>query len=269
MVDSLVFECGICVRQYDEICIPLSLPCGHVFCKSCMLTYCRDSTTVCPADKSYFEVSVSQLPVCQPLIQPRTRSKLLECVRHPKRRVKYCCKLHSAYLCSECILNHLGSGHEVVACRPSVTGIRQQIKALIDQSEQVAAVEVQTNSRLAQLDFRIRSHYERELTKLNSCFENSIRGLQSQKTLNISSLHRHEETGKVGLQMNRHSINALMSKCHALVSDIDRLNQSLTTVNPDHFFKTLDARRSELGSIRRALHSKAGHGELFVFDGKR
>jgi phosphoenolpyruvate carboxylase len=128
---------------------------------------------------------------------------------------------------------------------------------------------VQTNSRLAQLDFKLRSHYERELSKLNSCFENSIRGLQSQKALNVSSLHRHEETSKVALQMNRHAINALMSKCHALVNDIDRMNQSLATVNPDHFFKTLDARRSELSSIRKTLHSKAAQGELFGFEGKR
>jgi hypothetical protein len=80
-------------------------------------------------------------------------------------------------------------------------------------------------------------------------------------------LHKHEEASKVALQMNRHAINALMSKCHTLVSEIDRMNQNLNTVNPDQFFKALDSKRSELGSLRKTLSSKATHGELFVFQG--
>lgn len=267
MVDSSVFECGICIRHYDDVCVPLSLPCGHVFCKSCMLTFCRDSTTVCPADKSSFEVPVSQLPVCQPLLQPRSRPKFLECIRHPKRRVKYCCKPHTAYLCSECILNHLGPGHEVIACRPSTTAIRQQIKLLTDQAEQIVNTEVQTSGRLAQIDTRLKSHYEREVSKLSSCFENPIRSLQSDKQTHIATLHKHEEASKVSLQMNRHSINALMAKCHAIVSDVERLNQNLNSVNPDQFFKALDAKRNELSCLRKTLSSKATHGELFVFQG--
>mmetsp|Transcript_2070 Transcript_2070/g.4765 ORF Transcript_2070/g.4765 Transcript_2070/m.4765 type:complete len:288 (-) Transcript_2070:3989-4852(-) len=269
MANTSVFECSICVRPYDELCVPLSLPCGHVYCKACMVKFCIESTySGCPTCKVPFDIPISQLPVCQPLLQPRGRAKLLECVRHPKRRVKYCCKPHSAYLCSECILNHLGSGHEVIACRPSATAIRQQIKQLAEQADHITKTEVQTSGRLGQIEGRVKAHYERELNKVNSCFDNTIRCLNSQRKTHLDTLKKHEEASKVALTVNRHSINSLMSKCHTIVSEIERLNQNLNTVNPDMFFKALEAKRSELSHLRKTLNCKAAHGELHTFQGE-
>ncbi len=55
------------------------------------------------------------------------------CTQHPKKKVKFFCKEHTVFVCSECLLtNHIG--HEVVAAKPLILG--EAVNLVVSQTGQ-------------------------------------------------------------------------------------------------------------------------------------
>lgn len=230
-------------------------------------TYCRESPTVYPAKNTPHTVHSRNPPVCQLPTQSPGRSKFYECVRHPKRRVKFFCKSHSAYLCSDCIIIHLGLGHDVVAYRPSAADAQQQIRQLTDQTDLILDGVGQTVTRLTQLGARLQENYDRELNMLHNRFDNATVSLQAQKAGYIATLQKHEQASKVAIQMNRHTATTLMARCQAIVDDTELLSKKLSSVSPDQIFTAITAKRSELASLKRTLLKQQKYGDLYAFQG--
>ena len=64
MAEISVFECGICSQRYNAAeRLPLSLPCGHVYCKPCMKSMSIGESFKCPADNQVQKAGVERLPV--------------------------------------------------------------------------------------------------------------------------------------------------------------------------------------------------------------
>ena len=89
MVDSSVFECGLCTFAYDEGSHrPLSLPCGHVFCQDCIAKHYKGEGVICPIDKIKHNTSPFSLPCCYTILTNLPKSKKKKqvcCSSHPKK----------------------------------------------------------------------------------------------------------------------------------------------------------------------------------------
>ena len=114
-----VFECSICFNYYDnEEHKPLSLPCGHVYCMECLQKMFSQGSNFCPADKIQHCVKVSDLPCCFAILSNLPKSSKPQCAfrckRHPTKKIKFMCELHQVFLCANCVLDHTGTGHNVV-----------------------------------------------------------------------------------------------------------------------------------------------------------
>jgi hypothetical protein len=74
----------------------------------------------CTEDKTAHKVSVSELPYCYAILsnlpeQAKTTHPLaFHCSRHPKKKTKFLCLVHKEYLCTNCVLEHTGVGHQIV-----------------------------------------------------------------------------------------------------------------------------------------------------------
>ena len=127
-----VFECSVCSMLYDEFTHkPLSLPCGHVFCQDC-LSKQQKEFIICPVDKFCFNIQPYSLPCCYAILAnlPKYSQKDSCCVRHPKKKVKFMCKMHDKFLCTECVIDHTGAGHNIVAFSVNTAVVKSELKEL-------------------------------------------------------------------------------------------------------------------------------------------
>ncbi len=119
-MQNTVFECSICFNCYDAAeHLPLSLPCGHVFCLLCLQNMFNKGNAFCPADKIPYSSRVSELPCCHAILSnlPKshpTAKTACRCRRHPSKKIKFMCEPHKTFLCSRCVLEHTGAGHSIL-----------------------------------------------------------------------------------------------------------------------------------------------------------
>jgi hypothetical protein len=134
MADLSVFECRICFNHYNEHTNkPLSLPCGHVYCETCMSKLITsEGGVVCPADKVFHRVTLKSLPCCYAILMnlPKETSMELCCAKHKKKKVKFYCKTHDQFLCSDCVIEHTGSGHSVTTHAPTSSAVKAELEDL-------------------------------------------------------------------------------------------------------------------------------------------
>lgn len=128
-------ECGVCLQNFDQDQRqPLTLPCQHPFCHSCLRNILKSQQIVCPFCKASHKVQDGDLTVF-----PKDRSKLdmldfLSQASQPKPERCTNCDEHTAEtrcescqdsLCTECTSAHrrtkLTSGHVLVSVHQQAT----------------------------------------------------------------------------------------------------------------------------------------------------
>lgn len=132
-----ILSCPICFNTYDtDERVPLCLRCGHTVCGTCAEALIgRSSNKKCPFDKTglfYLDVrdlskNYSLLDLLETTKQGKSNVAPDErlCERHPRKKVKFFCQTHSAFVCSTCLTEeHMG--HDVVPARPLI------LKAFLD-----------------------------------------------------------------------------------------------------------------------------------------
>lgn len=188
-----VFDCGICLVAYDELVHkPLSLPCGHVFCQDCLMKQGKD-TVVCPFDKLKFDLQGFSLPCCYAILGnlPKFSQKDSCCIRHPKKKVKFLCKSHDKFLCTDCVIEHTGNGHNIIAFTVNTHVVKTELKEL----ELICEVTIKENEDswkdLENKHKAIKDFYHNQINKINYSYENALKVLALRKREQISLVSKH------------------------------------------------------------------------------
>jgi hypothetical protein len=124
-----VLTCNICFERYDEDArVPLILKCGHTVCKECAKQLaCEFLDKKCPFDKTYLDYrnvdtlkkNFSVLDLLEAAQKKKRNSEDRKCDLHPTKKIKFYCRTHSTFVCSDClVLSHIG--HEVEIARPLI-----------------------------------------------------------------------------------------------------------------------------------------------------
>ena len=202
-----VFECKLCLFIFDELSHkPLSLPCGHVLCQDCLSKQGKDFL-ICPIDKFCFDVSLGSLPCCYAILAnlPKLAQKDSCCIRHPKKKVKFVCKSHDKFLCTECIIDHTGSGHNISAFTVNTAVVKSELKEL----ENICETTIKENENIwKDAETRqktVKDFYHTQINKINAAYENSLKTLLQRKKEIIGlfskyladqckSIEKHKET---------------------------------------------------------------------------
>ena len=204
MADISVFECGICFHRYNETDrLPLSLPCGHVFCKSCIKSLSFQACQ-CPIDKHKFPASLETLPCCFAIFTSLPKSNLgVSCSRHLKKKVKFMCKIHSKYLCTECVLEHTGPGHEIVAFSPNLEEMNRELQSLVEISQELISEVKENLKSQQQQDKRISNFYDSQILKVGNSYDAVIRNLGNKKRELIESFKKSMKEQIMTLELQR------------------------------------------------------------------
>ena len=158
--------CQICMNKFDHgDRLPLCLKCGHTICKDCAKSLLKYRKIKCPFDNSVCEYATidqvgknfTLLDMIEAEKNKKMQSDERPCTLHPKKKVKFYCKEHSEFVCSQCLLDqHLG--HSVVPAKPlimaQVVAINTQSakETLIDLRDQLTkhATDMETDCAKAQ-----------------------------------------------------------------------------------------------------------------------
>lgn len=121
MEDALT--CGICSEEYQAgTREPVTLHCGHTFCRHCLLTLEKPGGLPCPAcRKLHAAATVSCLPPSYTILAVldtySTTTQVKECVNH-KEPLGYWCRECERLACGLCIFeSHKDDNHTIISSR--------------------------------------------------------------------------------------------------------------------------------------------------------
>lgn len=223
-----IFECGSCALPYDDSAHkPLSLPCGHVFCYDCLSKQMKQLT--CPIDKTKFDISCSSLPCCYAILAniPKKSQKEGCCLRHPKKKVKFMCKSHDKFLCTNCVIDHTGAGHNIIAFTVNPAVIKSDIKSLESICESALTT---CEEKRKEIDCKSRSakeFFQSQVEKINISYETCLKTLQAKKKEMISNLNKSISEQMKLLDKSKDSISKIMESSYKVLNKIKSLNNSL------------------------------------------
>lgn len=106
------------------------------------------------------------------------------------------CKVHQVYLCSDCVLTHTGSGHEVVAAKVTHADARKELQILHDSTNKAY---VGLNRQMKTQQFKERNidqFYEAQISLANSAFEQAVQKLNLKKKQIIETLNKNMRDNK-------------------------------------------------------------------------
>lgn len=268
MAEISVFECGICFQRYNENDrLPLSLPCGHVFCKSCMKNMIITGSS-CPIDKTKFPSTIESLPCCYAIFANLPRSNLgVSCSRHQKKKVKFMCKIHSKYLCTECVLEHTGPGHEIAAFTPNLDEMNKELQSLVEISQELIAEVKENLKSQQQQDKKIANFYDSQILKVSTSYDTVIRNLSNKKRELIESLKKSMKEQIMALEFQRLKNNKKLESAVNWATELKQVTNSLADISYEEFSAFLTLKKSELRTLTESRTMSDVSIKYNVFNG--
>lgn len=248
--ETSIFKCSLCLAIFNNtIRTPQSLPCGHVFCKACITDYSKTHLT-CPLDQTSHP-AVDKLPSCINILNnlPKPQYKISFCSIHTKRHIKYRCKIHNVFICSECVIQHAGSGHDLQAFKISPEKIREEIKKL---SESTLTLFYDSETALKEydiLDRRILRFYDNQISKVTASFDAAIKSLQIKKSELIDELSKVLREQLANLEEKKLSVIASLERSKEWSLKIQSLSNEIMEITYDEYYKHISEISKQLNLV--------------------
>ncbi len=154
--------------------------------------------TSCPADKIQHKISVDTLPCCYAILSniPAQRKTPVPsafcCKRHPKKKIKFVCEVHKEYLCTNCVLEHTGTGHKTVAFKADCMrylwethtideAMKTKVSGLMQRTQQTMRAISKENEELERSRSKIADHYALQQDNLSKAYETAIKTLMDKR----------------------------------------------------------------------------------------
>ncbi|CAG9312998.1 TRIM65 [Blepharisma stoltei] len=265
MSEPSIFECSICLTPFNSSNrAPMSLPCGHVFCKLCISQY-SCTFSACPNDQTPHP-PLDKLPLCLNILHnlPKPLIKVTCCTAHPRRQIKYKCRVHNTCLCSECVLLHAGPGHELLLFKVNTEKLREDIKELADTTDSVAKDAEKALQEYVVMSKKLSSFYENQISRVNSAFEVAIRQIVSRQKELVEGLRKHLRDQQNALDMKKNKCSMSLEKAKGWSTKLHNLSKDLGDMTYDEFSKYISETYSELSTISPTKNQE--DLKLYVFN---
>lgn len=269
MAEGSVFECGICLTYYDEMFkLPISLPCGHVFCKECLMRLTYGYSVCCPIDKS-MHVSPEKLPCCYAILinLKSIQNKVKLCKRHIKKKVKFICKVHHAYLCSECVLDHMGNGHELSRFDINIDSMKKELQSLFEVTSDILN-EFKKSLNLSMIFYqKLSNFYESQVQKINTVFENAMKYLQEKRKEHLDNLKESTLEQKSYLDNSLLKNNQRLNSGLSVLKEIKSFSEDIPYKHFEDYARFISVKKNTLRLLYEWNYKEVRSVKLHVFKG--
>ena len=174
-----VFKCPTCGSFFTSSTrLPLTLPCGHVICKSCLFS----SPPQCPLDHSPY--SRDHLQKCQAILDYLpSLDKDFVCKKHGTKRIKYMCEYDNEFFCSLCLELHSKTPHKSHLFVPNKEKMFDEIEFISKRVTDKQRELNEENQRLNECKNKLSEYTREEIKKLNDEIDKMISSLNEMKIL--------------------------------------------------------------------------------------
>lgn len=212
---------------------------------------------MCPIDKAVHSISVDRLPCCYAILSnlphSPSRSKEVCCPKHPKKKIKFQCRVHTVYLCSNCIIDHTGAGHDVVAFSITYAEMRREAETLVAAVQKLCAEAREAAQAKALRERRMSAFYQSQIQKVANTFDAAIRKLTCKKSEFIDTLTRHQRDQQKTLDQHKAKLTKALDSALKLTDELRTLSEHLEDKSYDEFYRILSVKKQEaklLGDFR-------------------
>jgi hypothetical protein len=178
------------------------------------------------------------------------------------------CKIHSKYLCTECVLEHTGPGHEIVAFSPNLEEMNKELQSLVEISQELIAEVKENLKSQQQQDKRIGNFYDSQVLKVSTSFDTMIRNLGNKKRELIESLKKAMKEQLMALEMQRLRNNKKLESAVNWANELKQVTNSLAEISYEEFSAFLALKKSELRSLTESRSLGDVSIKYYVYNGK-
>lgn len=224
--------------------------------------------TICPIDNTPHAGS-SRLPCCYAILYnlPKSLPKIVCCLEHMNKRIKYKCNSHEKYLCSECILDHSGSGHEIGLFAVNLKQIEKDLRELASVSECVVS---DAKGALLECKYQgkqIREFYEEQAIKVNSVFSDAVELMNVKRKGFLDKLKSELKEQEIKIEIKKNKWYKSLEKGKQWAKNLGDYQRKFEGVSYEEFNKYLVSTYEDITDLS---DYKTNHVELkyYGYNGK-
>ena len=223
-----VFICPKCNNFYtnEESHLPISIPCGHIICKTCINSSYYNSYLICPIDSKKISFQLCNLNICKTILENlNVNNKLMNkneffCINHKNKKIKYFCEFDNQAFCSLCINNHNEYPHKIIKFVPNKEIINNEINLISNNLEDMKNEIINRKNILKDYENNLIIQMNDNINKLNG---------EIQKIINIiiNSQKLFEEKIKKIFNFNIDKIKEIENNINNNFLDLNSLSNDI------------------------------------------
>ncbi|XP_078073514.1 zinc-binding protein A33-like isoform X1 [Mustelus asterias] len=238
LVQSLTEEtiCPICLDFFTD---PVTLDCGHNFCRSC-ITQCWEKKEINPCPECREEFPERNLRINRALanlaektrqlnLNPKEKESKLHCEEH-QEELKLFCETDQKLICYTCVVSREHKSHNFMPIKEAVEIYKDQLKSSLDSlTEKKSAVretEQKQKGKISEVreqSSSLQTHITAEFTKMRQILtekeQRLLRDLREEEKRILESMEKNLRE----IQENLNSIEEKLSKLQKQMERKDEL----------------------------------------------
>ncbi|XP_043940297.1 E3 ubiquitin-protein ligase TRIM39-like [Protopterus annectens] len=221
--------CAICLDFFKD---PVTVDCGHNFCRDCIAEFWEksDSAIFCPKCRELFKQKknlrqnkdlaniveeIKKLNVCE----PKPADNFL-CEEHDEK-LKLFCEDDEVPICVVCGLSRDHKNHNVIPMKEAVTEYRGKLQQSLEnlklQLENIARYQSDEETKLKKIKASVESERQRIVTE----FEDLHQFLNNEKQILFTKLESEEDEMVETVKKNLKTLSEQSSSLSSLITDIE------------------------------------------------
>ncbi len=221
---------------------------------------------MCPSDnKRHYGLNLSSLPCCYTILSnlPKETSesgrKELCCLRHPRKKIKFFCETHSEFLCTTCVIQHTGPGHNVAnftitsKLADDTMMVDDQVKANLGDTLYKYEVQLSEATKLKSqfdcADKKLIEYLSCQLNKLNMSYDSAIKIINERRKHFTEVLKRSLTEEKRRLDFDKSRVCKRIEKLTESMKPLKECSANVERVHYEELYKTLLQKNADLKQI--------------------
>ncbi|XP_075910601.1 tripartite motif-containing protein 6-like isoform X2 [Petromyzon marinus] len=230
------FSCSICLQLFD---VPVSLACGHNFCKKCVEGLWGSEAAqvrfTCPQCRRRYakKPELNKNVFIADLVEKFKDSQRGQCRDHTEP-MRYYCQKHARLVCATCMLAGDHRGCDAITVEGQQTKMKETIAGEKTRMEKEKATEENavTSLRKSFKSFQDLTENVKDRIKESFAFERRLLDEEEQE-----ALRGVQEKSCQGLSWIQNKIEEHVKKIETLTQDVGKLEKAMALQDPIAFLK--------------------------------
>ena len=156
------------------------------------------------------------------------------------------CKVHDKFLCTDCIIDHTGSGHLVVAFAATPSKVKAEVEDLVSSWTRRTKDFQEGKNTLDLTEKKSNSHYESQVSKVNSAYDSAIKTLNSRRNEHLSALKQQFSSQLKLLDYHRGKLQTGLDSAYKQTERVRYLLNTFDKLSYEEIHNALITSSSEL-----------------------